>query len=108
MDSFFKHEVWKYGCIVNTHQIDSEDEENDENDPNAPFDLNLLSRPEIKNGLCADLQLNNNRILDAERVKSDRLQELVVNYHQIFTDVMLYCQQSKPTTGISHATKYSG
>ena len=90
MDRAFTHEVWKYGRIANPHGTDSGDEDNDEKDQNVPFDLNSLSRPEIKKRLCADLQLHNNPILDAEPAQRDRLQELVTNYHHIFTDGMSY------------------
>ena len=97
MDRSFTHEVWKYGRIANPHQIDSEDDENDENDPNLSFDWSSLSRPEIKKRLYEDLHLNNNPFLNAEPVQLDRLQELVVNYHQVFTDGLSYNAGSMPS-----------
>ena len=62
-----------------------------------PFDLNSLSRPEKKKRLCADLELHNNPILDAEPAQRDRLQELATNYHQIFTDGMSCNAGSMPS-----------
>ena len=79
----FTHETWKFGKLVQPNETDSD---SDPDDPNIPFDWDSLSRTEKKKKLCEDLGLNNNPILNAEPSQRDRLQDLVVNYSDIFTD----------------------
>ena len=85
LDQSFSHETWKYGRIVQPNQPYSDDD----NDPNVPFDWKSLSHSERKKKLCEDLHLNNNPILDAEPAQRDRLQDLVANYSDIWTDGLI-------------------
>ena len=94
LDKTFSHEIWKYGKIVEPNQPDSD---SDEDDPNVPFEWKSLPHSEKKRNLCADLHLDNNPILDAEPAQRDRLQDLVVQYSDIWTDGLSYNAGSMPS-----------
>ena len=84
LDQSFSHKTWKYGRIVQPNQPDSDNDD----DPNVPFYWKSLSHSERNNR--QDLHLNNNPILDAEPAQRDRLQDLVANYSEIWTDGLSY------------------
>jgi hypothetical protein len=94
LNKTFSHETWKFGKLVQPNQPDSD---SDVDDPNIPFDWKSLSRAEKKKKLCEDLHLNDNPILNAKPAQRDRLQDLVVNYSDIFTDGLSYNAGSVPS-----------
>ena len=86
-------EIWR----EKKFQPNQPDSDSDEDDPNVPFDWKSLPLAEKKKKLCADLHLDNNPILDAEPAQRDRLQDLVVQYSDIWTDGLSYNAGAMPS-----------
>ena len=93
LDHSFSHKSRKFGRVGYPNDPDSEGKF----DPNTPIDWKSLSYSERKKRLCEDLHLHNNLILDAQPAQRDRLQNLVTEYSDIWTDGQSYNALSLPS-----------